>query len=75
MLLIQNCNLVNMAGIYEQRRDLLVEGTKVREIADKIEPSRAGRLSTRQKQSPMAFRRFIRAPAWGDTASRWIPII
>ena len=53
MLLIQNCNLVNMAGIYEQRRDLLVEGTKVREIADKIEPQpgwevidAAGRLVT-----------------------------
>ena len=55
MLLIQNCNLVNMAGIYEQRRDLLVEGTKVREIADKIEPQpgwevidAAGRLVTRR---------------------------
>ena len=38
MLLIQNCNLVNMAGIYEEKCDLLVEGSKIKEISGRIDP-------------------------------------
>lgn len=36
MLLIKNCNLIDMAGTFKQPRDLLIEGTKVKEIAEYI---------------------------------------
>ena len=28
MLIIRNCNLINMAGIYEEKKDLVVEEWK-----------------------------------------------
>lgn len=34
MLIIRNCNLINMAGIYEEKKDLVVENGKVLDICD-----------------------------------------
>ena len=34
MLIIRNCNLINMAGIYEEKKDLVVENGKILDICD-----------------------------------------
>lgn len=34
MLIIKNCNLINMAGIYEEKKDLVVKDGKVFDICD-----------------------------------------
>ncbi len=34
MLIIKNCNLINMAGIYEEKKDLVVEDGKILDICD-----------------------------------------
>ncbi len=34
MLIIRNCNLINMAGIYEEKKDLVVEDGKILDICD-----------------------------------------
>jgi len=34
MLIIKDCNLINMAGIYEEKKDILVEHGKIRDIVD-----------------------------------------
>ena len=36
MLLVKNCNLIDMAGIYEEKRDLLIDGTKILRVAQEI---------------------------------------
>ena len=36
MLLIQNCNLVDMAGTFQEKRDLLIDGGKVARVAPSI---------------------------------------
>lgn len=32
MLIIRNCNLINMAGIYEEKKDLVVENGKILDV-------------------------------------------
>ena len=34
MLIIKNCNLINMAGIYKEKKDLVVKDGKVLDICD-----------------------------------------
>ena len=34
MLIIRNCNLINMAGIYEEKKDLVVENGKILDTCD-----------------------------------------
>ena len=34
MLIIKNCNLINMAGIYEEKKDLVIEDGKILDICD-----------------------------------------
>ena len=34
--MIKNCNLIDMAGTFQQPRDLLVEGSKVKEVGEHI---------------------------------------
>ncbi len=53
MLLIQNCNLVDMAGTFQEKRDLLIDGGKVARVAPSIRAEEgwevidaAGRLVT-----------------------------
>ena len=36
MLLVKNCNLIDMAGIYEEKRDLLIDGTKILRVDQEI---------------------------------------
>ena len=51
--MIKNCNLIDMAGTFQQPRDLLVEGSKVKEVGEHIPEQKgwevidaAGRLVT-----------------------------
>lgn len=37
MLIIRNCNLINMAGIYEEKKDLVAENGKILDICDDAE--------------------------------------
>ena len=37
MLIIKNCNLINMAGIYEEKKDLVIENGKILDICDNAE--------------------------------------
>ena len=37
MLIIKNCNLINMAGIYEEKKDLVIENGKILHICDNAE--------------------------------------
>ena len=34
MLIIKNCNLISMAGIFEEKKDILVENGKIVDIVD-----------------------------------------
>lgn len=34
MLIIKDCNLINMAGIYEEKKDILVENGKIADVVD-----------------------------------------
>ena len=34
MLIIKDCNLISMAGIYEEKKDILVENGKIVDIVD-----------------------------------------
>lgn len=40
MLLLKNCNLIDMSDIYEEKYDVLVEGKKIKKIAKSIEVNR-----------------------------------
>src|SRR5690625_1194513 len=40
MLIIRNCNLINMAEIYEESMDIAIEDGKIIEIAGKIDPNK-----------------------------------
>lgn len=53
MLLVKNCNLIDMAGTFQEKRDLLIDGTRIAAVAGSIEPESgwevidaAGRLVT-----------------------------
>ncbi len=53
MLLVKNCNLIDMAGIYEEKYDLLIEEGKIKEVGKNIKAvegwdviDAAGRLVT-----------------------------
>ena len=34
MLIIKDCNLISMAGIYEEKKDLVIENGKITAIVD-----------------------------------------
>lgn len=40
MLIIKNCNLLNMADIYEEKKDILIQNNKIVNISDEIDSNK-----------------------------------